>query len=129
MRKCLIFTSKKLKTRYKKSLMQSRTPAGCVGLAVLDSEIMACLQKSFRRVMRFWNLMRFWNSKYRLSLSGKRVRHFIGERRASSAGWRQRVNAQLRAREEDKRNHSVVRRLLNETGNNIIFTPHRYVRN
>ena len=23
--------------------MQSRTPAGCVGLAVLDSEIMACL--------------------------------------------------------------------------------------
>jgi len=33
------------------------------------------------------------------------------------------VDAQLRAREEDKRNHSVVRRLLNEAGNNTIFTP------
>ena len=33
------------------------------------------------------------------------------------------VNAQLRAREEDKRNHSVVQRLLNEAGNNTIFTP------
>ena len=36
------------------------------------------------------------------------------------------VNAQLRAREEDKRNHpgnhSVVQRLLNEAGNNNIFT-------
>jgi len=26
-------------------------------------------------------------------------------------------------REEDKRNHSVVQRLLNEAGNNTIFTP------
>ena len=33
------------------------------------------------------------------------------------------VNAQLRAREEEKRNHSVVRRLLNEAGNNTFFTP------
>ena len=33
------------------------------------------------------------------------------------------VNAQLRAREEEKRNHGVVRRLLNEAGNNTIFTP------
>ena len=33
------------------------------------------------------------------------------------------VNAQLRAREEDKRNHSVVQRLLNEAGNSTIFTP------
>ena len=33
------------------------------------------------------------------------------------------VNAQLRAREDEKRNHSVVRRLLNEAENNIIFTP------
>ena len=33
------------------------------------------------------------------------------------------VNAQLRAREEGKRNHSVVQRLLNEAGNNTIFTP------
>jgi hypothetical protein len=33
------------------------------------------------------------------------------------------VNAQLRAREDEKRNHSVVRRLLNEAGNNTIFTP------
>ena len=33
------------------------------------------------------------------------------------------VNAQLRAREEDKRNHSVVRKLLNEAGNNTIFIP------
>ncbi len=33
------------------------------------------------------------------------------------------VNAQLRAREEEKRNHGVVRRLLNEAGSNIIFTP------
>ena len=32
------------------------------------------------------------------------------------------VNAQLRAREEDKRNHSVVQRLLNEAGNHTIFT-------
>ncbi len=31
-------------------------------------------------------------------------------------------NAQLRAREEDKRNHSVVQRLLNEAGNDTIFT-------
>ena len=37
----LIFTSKKLKTRYKESLLLSITPAGCVGLAVLDSGIMA----------------------------------------------------------------------------------------
>ncbi len=28
----------------------------------------------------------------------------------------------LRAREEEKRNHGVVRRLLNEAGNNTIFT-------
>ena len=33
------------------------------------------------------------------------------------------VNAQLRAREEDKHNHSVVQRMLNEVGNNTIFTP------
>jgi hypothetical protein len=33
------------------------------------------------------------------------------------------VHAQLRAREEEKRNHDVVRRLLDEAGNNIIFTP------
>ena len=33
------------------------------------------------------------------------------------------VKAQLRAREEDKRNHSFVQRLLNEAGNNTIFTP------
>ena len=33
------------------------------------------------------------------------------------------VNAQLRAREEDKRNHGVVQRLLNEAGNHTIFTP------
>ena len=33
------------------------------------------------------------------------------------------VNAQLRAREEDKRNHSVVQMLLNDAGNNTIFTP------
>ena len=33
------------------------------------------------------------------------------------------VNAQLRAREDEKRNHSVVRRLLNEAGNDTIFTP------
>jgi len=33
------------------------------------------------------------------------------------------VNAQLRAREEDMRNHSVVQRLLNEAGNHTIFTP------
>ena len=33
------------------------------------------------------------------------------------------VNAQLRAREEEKRNHGVVRRLLNEAGNNTVFTP------
>ena len=33
------------------------------------------------------------------------------------------VNAQLRAREEEKRNHSVVRRLLNEAGNNTFFAP------
>ena len=33
------------------------------------------------------------------------------------------VNAQLRAREEDKRNHSAVQRLLNEAGNRTIFTP------
>ena len=28
-----------------------------------------------------------------------------------------------RAREEEKRNHDVVRRLLDEAGNNTIFTP------
>ena len=33
------------------------------------------------------------------------------------------VSAQLRAREDEKRKHSVVRRLLNEAGNNTIFTP------
>ena len=33
------------------------------------------------------------------------------------------VNAQLRAREDEKRNHSVVRRLLNEARNKAIFTP------
>ena len=33
------------------------------------------------------------------------------------------VNAQLRAREEGKRNHCVVQRLLNEAGNHTIFTP------
>ena len=33
------------------------------------------------------------------------------------------VNAQLRAREEEKRNHDVVRRLLDEAGNNTVFTP------
>ena len=33
------------------------------------------------------------------------------------------VNAQLRAREDEKRNHSVVQRLLNEAGNHTIFTP------
>jgi len=33
------------------------------------------------------------------------------------------VIAQLRAREDEKRNHSVVRRLLNEAENNTIFTP------
>ena len=33
------------------------------------------------------------------------------------------VNVQLRAREEDKRNHSVVQWLLNEAGNHTIFTP------
>ena len=33
------------------------------------------------------------------------------------------VNAQLRAREDEKRNHSVVQRLLNEAGNNTNFTP------
>ena len=33
------------------------------------------------------------------------------------------VNAQLRAREGEKRNHSIVRRLLNETGNNTMLTP------
>ena len=32
------------------------------------------------------------------------------------------VNSQLRAREVDKRNHSIVQRLLNEPGNNTIFT-------
>jgi hypothetical protein len=32
------------------------------------------------------------------------------------------VHAQLRAREEEKRNHDVVRRLLDEAGNNTIFT-------
>ena len=32
------------------------------------------------------------------------------------------VNAQLRAREEEKRNHDVVRRLLDEAANNTIFT-------
>ena len=29
----------------------------------------------------------------------------------------------MRAREEEKRDHGVVRRLLNEAGNNTIFTP------
>ena len=33
------------------------------------------------------------------------------------------VNAQLRVRVEEKRNHDVVRRLLDEAGNNTIFTP------
>jgi hypothetical protein len=33
------------------------------------------------------------------------------------------VNAQLRALEDEKRNHSVVQRLLNEAGNNTIITP------
>ena len=33
------------------------------------------------------------------------------------------VNAQLRAREDEKRNHSVVQRLLNEAGNITVFTP------
>ena len=33
------------------------------------------------------------------------------------------VDAQLRAREEEKCNHGVVRRLLNEAGNNTILTP------
>jgi hypothetical protein len=33
------------------------------------------------------------------------------------------VNAQLRAHEEDKRNHSVVQMLLNEAGNHTIVTP------
>jgi hypothetical protein len=33
------------------------------------------------------------------------------------------VNALLRAREEEKLNHGVVRRLLHEAGNNPIFTP------
>jgi hypothetical protein len=32
------------------------------------------------------------------------------------------VNAQLRALEEEKRNHGVVRRLLNDAGNNTTFT-------
>ncbi len=32
------------------------------------------------------------------------------------------TNAQLRAREEEKRKHGVLRRLLNEAGNNTIFT-------
>ena len=33
------------------------------------------------------------------------------------------VNAQLRAREEEKRNHSVVRRLLNEAGSKTFSPP------
>ena len=33
------------------------------------------------------------------------------------------IIAQLRTREDKKRNHSVVRRLLNEAGNNTIFIP------
>ena len=33
-----------------------------------------------------------------------------------------RVNAQLRAREDEKHNHSVVQKLLNEAGNNTFFT-------
>ena len=33
------------------------------------------------------------------------------------------INAQLRAQEEVKRNHDVGRRLLDEAGNNTIFTP------
>ena len=32
------------------------------------------------------------------------------------------VNAQLQAREDEKRNYSVVQRPLNEAGNNTIFT-------
>jgi len=32
-------------------------------------------------------------------------------------------NAQLRAREDEKRDHSVVRRLLHEAGNITLFTP------
>jgi len=39
---------------------------------------------------------------------------------APELGW---ANAQLRARDDEKRNHSVVQRLLNEAGNNTIFTP------
>ena len=47
MRECLIFISKKLVLKKnKETLMLSRKPAGCVGLAVLDSEIMACLPRS-----------------------------------------------------------------------------------
>ena len=33
------------------------------------------------------------------------------------------VTALLRAREQEKRNHRVIRKLLNEAGNNTIFTP------
>ena len=33
------------------------------------------------------------------------------------------VTAQLRTREEEKRNHSVDRRLLNKAVNNTFFTP------
>ena len=32
-------------------------------------------------------------------------------------------DAQLGAREEEKRNHGVIRRLLNEAGNKTIFIP------
>ncbi len=37
--------------------------------------------------------------------------------------WMPGVHAQLRGRYEDKRNHDVVRRLLDEAGNNNLFTP------
>ncbi len=46
----------------------------------------------------------------------------VEERRASWAGWDQRAAA-MRAREEDKRNQSVVQTLFNEAGNHTIFTP------
>jgi hypothetical protein len=33
------------------------------------------------------------------------------------------TTALLRAREEEKRNHGVIRKLLNDAGNSTIFTP------
>jgi hypothetical protein len=42
-----------------------------------------------------------------------------GSARAGLAG----TTALLRAREEEKRNHSVIRKLLNDSGNQTIFTP------